>query len=447
MICTSKTTKQNGGKRMRKKFLKKLAAGTLAASMTVSLAACGGSGSKEKEKGIELSIGFNVETSDVTYERDIVPIFDAFMKEHPEVKNIKLTGMGKMTEDQQVTRLTGGKYDDVLLLPMSMKTDDLPNYFAPLGDAEEMGEKYFYGDYIQVDGESYGMPVGVVYEGLIYNQKVLDECYGGKFPSSYDELMECCKAIHDAGKICFYTNAGAQWPLRFWDNLSVTISEDPAYANSIVTNKTPWAEGEPLNQSCSILEDLVSNGYVEPDVVTEQWDTSRVSVATGETAFMLVGTWALPQIKEVAEEMGEDPENIKFAPFPYKNDISASNKVYVRVSEDLFMGVNKNSENLELAKELCLYFCENVSLSRGMNESMKEGGKNAEGLEYLQELDYVELYSSPAKDVQIANQAGEAKIDVFSIGTYLQEYVIQPASEGKAARFDDLNKLWGSTVK
>lgn len=436
---------------MRKSFLRKILAGTLIAGMVMPMAACGNSSGegkdKKKEEGIELSIGFNVETSDVAYERDIVPIFEAFMEEHPEVTNIKLTGMGKMTEDQQVTRLTGGKYDDVLLLPMSMKTENLPTYFAPLGDAEELGKKYFYGDYIQVDGESYGMPIGVVYEGLIYNQKVLDECYEGKVPSSYDELLECCDAINAAGKTCFYTNAGAQWPLRFWDNLAVTMSEDPAYANSIVTNKTPWAEGEALYRSSSFLADMVSKGYVEPDVVTEQWDTSRVSLATGETAFMLIGTWALPQIKEVAAEMGEDPENIKFAPFPYKNDISASNKVYVRVSEDLFMGVNKNSENLELAKEFCMYFCENVSLSRGMNESMKEGGRNAEGLEFLQDLDYVELYSSPAKDTKIAEQAGEAKIDVFSIGSYLQEYVIQPSAEGGTPRFDDLNRLWGETVK
>lgn len=172
---------------MRKSFFRKMLAGTLVAGMVLPMAACGSDGKgegKKKDEGIELSIGFNVETSDATYEEDIVPIFEAFMEEHPEVTNIKLTGMGKMTEDQQVTRLTGGKYDDVLLLPMSMKTENLPTYFAPLGDAKEMGEKYFYGDYIQVDGQSYGMPIGVVYEGLIYNQKVLDECYGGKVPSS-----------------------------------------------------------------------------------------------------------------------------------------------------------------------------------------------------------------------------------------------------------------------
>ena len=439
---------------MKKRMVSMLTVMALAVSM---MSGCGSSGEKttggqsgengSAKDGVELSIGFNVETSDATYERDIVPIFEEFKKMHPEVTNITLTGMGKMGEDQQVTRLTGGKYDDVLLLPMSMKTTDLPQYFAPLGDAKELGEKYFYGDYIQTGGQSYGLPIGVVYEGLIYNQEVLDECYGGKGPVTYDELMECCEAIKASGKNCFYTNAGAQWPLRFWDNLAITISEDPAYANTIVDNKTPWAEGEPLYQSCKLLGDLAAGGYIEGDVVTEQWDNSRVSVATGDTAFMLIGTWALPQIKEVAQEMGKDPETIKFAPFPYKNNVSADNKLQVRVSEDLFLGVNKNSPNLELAKEFCVFFCENVSLSRGMNESMKEGGRQVEDLKSLQDLDYVEYYSSPAKDTKIADMAGAAKIDVFSVGTYLQEYIIQPSIDGKGAQFEELNKLWAQNFQ
>lgn len=407
-----------------------------------------GEENKEAEAGsITLTIGFNVETSDAAYERDIVPIFEAFKKEHPEVKEIKLTGMGKMSEDQQVTRLTGGKYDDVLLVPASMPIVEYPNYFAPLGDSKTLGETYFYGDYIQVEGQTYALPIGVVYEGLIYNLSVLDACYGGKVPKTYDELMESCEAIKAAGKTCFYTNAGAQWPLRFWDNLAITMSEDPGYSNTIVENKEPWKEGEPLYKSSKLLADLASNGYIETDTVTEQWDTSRISVASGDTAYMLIGTWALPQIKEVAQEMGHDPEQIKFAPFPYKNDVSAENKLNLRVSEDLFMGVNKNSKNIELAKEFCTYFIENVSLTRGMNESMKEGGRNVEDLKFVQDLDYIELYSSPAKDIKIAEMAGKAKIDVFSVGTYLQEYVILPSVEGKGADFEGLNKLWGQNFQ
>lgn len=428
--------------------------------LSLQLVACGGgtsgstapgksgttAGSNPKD-GITLSIAFNVETSDEEYERDLVPLFNKFMELHPEVTEITLTGMGKVSEDQQVTRLTGSKYEDILLIPMSIPAKELPNYFAPVGDAKQLGEKYFYGDYLQVDGQSYGLPIGVVYEGLLYNQAVLDECYGGKVPQTLDELWEACNAIDQADKICFYTNAGAQWPLRFWDNLAITASEDPGYANTILEKTAPWAEGEPLRFSGDLLAQLAAKGMIEPDTITEQWDNSRISLATGDSAFMLIGTWALPQVKKIAQEMGADPEMIRFAPFPYKNDVSPTNKLQVRVSEDLFMGVNKNSEHPELAQEFLVFFCENVSLSRGMNEIMRDGGQNVEDLMFLQDLDYVEFYSSPAKSPEIAEVASAAKIDVFSVGGYLQEYVIQPSLNGEKAKFDELNTLWAAELK
>ncbi|MFR2846416.1 MAG: hypothetical protein ACLTC4_04360 [Hungatella hathewayi] len=70
-----------------------------------------------------------------------------------------------------------------------------------------------------------------------------------------------------------------------------------------------------------------------------------------------------------------------------------------------------------------------------------------EDLKSLQDLDYVEYYSSPAKDTKIADMAGAAKIDVFSVGTYLQEYIIQPSIDGKGAQFEELNKLWAQNFQ
>jgi len=449
---------------MKTKSMKRLFAIMMAGVIGLSLVGCGSNSSSSNEgnsdtssestskgedgtKGdIVLSLAFNAETSDPAYENDIVPIFEEFMKLHPEVAEIKFTGMGKMTEDQQVTRLTGGQYDDVLLIPMGMPNKERPNFFASLGDATELGEKYFYGDFIQSDGETYALPIGVVYEGLVYNKKVLDECYGGKVPTTLDELLEACEAIKATGKTPFYTNAGAEWPLRFWDNLAITASETPDYANTLVSSTAPWADDEALHFSSSFLANLAANDMVEPDTVTEQWDNSRISVATGESAFMLLGTWALPQVKDVAEEMGEDPDNISFMPFPYKNGVSADNKLNLRVSEDIFMGVNKNSENLELAKELLVFFCENISLSRGMNEIMREGGRNVEDLQFLQDLDYIEFYSSPARTEEFEAISSTSKIDVFSVGSYLQDNVIQPAINGEAPKFDALNERWAAEI-
>lgn len=216
-----------------------------------------------------------------------------------------------------------------------------------------------------------------------------------------------------------------------------------AFTNKIIDTQEPWAEGSSLRDSADILAQLASNGYLEPDVVTaDQWDVSLTSLGSGQTAFMFTGTWALSQAQEHAVEAGFSADDIGFAPFPYKNDVSADNKLNLRVAQDVFLGVNKNSENLELAKEFCTFFCERVSLAMGMNEIMIDGGKNQPDLEFLQELDYVQTYTSPARDSKISEMAGIAGIDVYNFDGFLLDYVILPVLNGKEPEYDKLNEAW-----
>ncbi len=398
-------------------------------------------GGDAAEGSITLTMAFH--NTEEWYEENMIPVVEEFKQMHPEVKDIVYTTLSGMGDEQQVTRLTGGQYEDIVLVPTILLASEWGNYFAPLGDASEMAEKYYYGDYMQYEGQSYGIPIGVVYEGLLYNKKVLDQYCDGNIPKTLDELMDDCAKLKENGVIGFYTNAGSIWTMRYWDNLAITMSDDPDYANKIIDAQEPWAEGSSLRDSADILAQLASNGYLEPDVVTaDQWDVSLTSLGSGQTAFMFTGTWALSQAQEHAVAAGFSADDIGFAPFPYKNDVSADNKLNLRVAQDVFLGVNKNSENLELAKEFCAFFCERVSLAMGMNEIMIDGGKNQPDLEFLQELDYVQTYTSPARDSKISEMAGIAGIDVYNFDGFLLDYVILPVLNGKEPEYDKLNEAW-----
>ncbi|MDE6388224.1 MAG: extracellular solute-binding protein [Lachnospiraceae bacterium] len=393
------------------------------------------------EGTITLSMAFH--NTEEFYEESIVPIVEEFKQIHPEVKDITYTTLSGMGDEQQVTRLTGGQYEDIVLVPTILLASEWSNYFAPLGDASEMAEKYYYGDYMQYEGQSYGIPIGVVYEGLLYNKKVLEQYCDGNVPKTLDELLDDCAKLQENGVIGFYTNAGSIWTMRYWDNLAITMSDDPDYANKIVDTQEPWAEGSSLRDSADLLARLASGGYLEPDVVTaDQWDISLTSLGSGQTAFMFTGTWALSQAQDHAVEAGFSADDIGFAPFPYKNDVNADNKLNLRVAQDVFLGVNKNSENLDLAKEFCAFFCERVSLAMGMNEIMIDGGKNQPDLAFLQELDYVQTYTSPARDSKIAEMAGIAGIDVYNFDGFLLDYVILPVLNGGEPEYDKLNEAW-----
>ena len=184
------------------------------------------------------------------------------------------------------------------------------------------------------------------------------------------------------------------------------------------------------------------------DLVTSNlFDSSLVDMAQGNIAFMITGSWALPMLRDAAVELGYPEESMGFAPFPYKNDVSVENPLYMRISQDLFMGVNKDSKNLELAKEFCSFFCERISLAVGMNEIMKEGGKTQEELNNLQDMDYVKFYTSPAKDAKIQEMGAAAGLDVYQYDGFLLDYVILPPMNGQEAQFDKLNELWGKNFE
>ncbi len=427
----------------------------LVGAMVALMAACGtgesdsdtspsatGDGESKASGDVKLTLSFNMTPSEDPNWPLAEAIFEQFKVEHPEVSEIEYVNAAARTEQQIVTMMKSGMLEDVAALSLSAPVEELPNYFAPLGDSAELGEKYYYGDYKATGGQSYAITFGVVYEGLLYNQKVLDTYNNGEMPKNFDELVALCGTLKENGVIPFWVNAGSKWPLRFWDSLAESIAEDPAYANSLTEAEAPWAEGTPLHQSLSFLADLCANGQVELDTVTDQWENSRRALASQEVGFMLTGSWAIPQVKNVAIEMGEDPAAIKFAPFPYKNDVSADNPLYVKVAEDLFIGVNKNSENVELAKELLFFFAERIGPVRGMNSIVKDGGSVVPDLEEMAALDYIKLYNAPARDPKLEQMTSNVQLDLMRGGSYLAGNIIEPSISGEGPRFDYLNGEW-----
>ena len=172
-----------------------------------------------------------------------------------------------------------------------------------------------------------------------------------------DELMECCGIMHDNGITGFCTNAGSTWPCRYWDNLAITMSENPDYANEIVSEKRTMERGHLFKTNGRNVSRYVRKGWLEKDVVTSNlFDSSLVDMAQGNIAFSADRILGASDVEGCRSGIGiSKKESMGFAPFPYKNNVSADNPLYEDFW-DLFMAVNKNSQNVELAKRIvCLF--------------------------------------------------------------------------------------------
>lgn len=69
------------------------------------------------------------------------------------------------------TRMTGGEYGDVLLVPFSLTRDleQLPAFMESLGNQEDLSKDWTFTDQAAYESETYVMPISVNSLGMMYN--------------------------------------------------------------------------------------------------------------------------------------------------------------------------------------------------------------------------------------------------------------------------------------
>lgn len=444
-------------------MLKKKVAMIMALTMAIGLMGCG-SGSDsgnsndsanagktenvvatEETGGLSGEITFSINRSEEEIAELYQPIADKFMEENPGTK-VEIVVHEK---DAQVarTQLNAGEFPDVSIAPRDIPPSELSRFYLPIGDEEELSEKYMYASLLAQDGKTYALPNGVTHCGMLYNKNVMNEYLDGKVPQNLDEWYDAAKVLKEAGIVPLWTNAGAKWPMAEWDRIAIAMSDDPGYRNSLMEVKEPWKEGEGLYEMANVFETFVKNDWIEEDTVLEQWDASRKMLAEGKVGFMVLGSWAVPQLKDVASTMGLNPDDIGFAPIPYKNDVSSENPLNVLVVEDMMYAINKDTESPELAKAFLEYFLESEAPALLGLSSPIIGGEKAEWVKEFDNMDYVKEMQEDLPDEEMRELCNELQLDIFTGGTWLITNVLEPVKNGGENTLNDLNTLWSENVK
>ncbi|MGM7719695.1 ABC transporter substrate-binding protein [Metabacillus sp. Hm71] len=295
---------------------------------------------KEKDpKEIEGEITFISQRTDIV--DTVFPEYEKeFQKKYPnvEVKFEALTDYG----GQITPRMNTQDYGDVLLIPTQVPIKDIPNFYEPLGKLEEMEKEYMGVEEKAVDGTVYGIPIAITYTGVVYNKKVFEEAGVTDIPRTMDEFLAALQKIKDNTEaVPLYTNYAAGWPLTQWEGAFTTVAGDPAYYNQTMVNeKDQFTAGKPQYEMWNLMYDVANKGLIEEDPLTTDWETSKAMMGKGEVGTMVLGSWAVEQIKAVAE----NPDDIGYMPFP-----TNAENVILPLGADLQIAVNKHSENKEAA--------------------------------------------------------------------------------------------------
>ncbi|MNZ61140.1 Bacterial extracellular solute-binding protein [compost metagenome] len=329
-----------------------------------------------------------------------------------------------------MVRLSTRNLGDVLLLPNNIPNEALSQYFKPLND--ELFENIRFADYKAHGGQRYGISTGSSTSGIVYNKAAFEKAGIDEIPTTLEQFYEACEKLKQAGIVPVYLNYGAQWPLMIWsEDLVGYMTGDAYYLNSMAESDEPWTIDNAWGHAITIVKTLIDNGYVESQLVNNQWESSKTELAEGRAAMYLMGNWVINQLIAV----GAEPDNIGFFPFPYDNEA----KRYAPLSPDWFVGVSKFSENSELAEEWIRFFVHESTYIDDSGFLPVDENKLPSLPQFQQFVSFdIEFLERGIPSDRLLEIANTAQIELWS-GQYIQEWIAAPDLK---AIFDQYNKRW-----
>jgi ABC-type glycerol-3-phosphate transport system substrate-binding protein len=422
-----------------------IAAAGLTTVAALTLAGCsgGGTASTDENPSGEITV--------LTNRTDIVDTVFAdyvaeFQKTYPEVQ-VKFEALTDYEGDVRI-RLNSRDYGDVLLIPTSNVTrDQYPEFFEPLGDEQELAQTYRFTNDGSYDGTVYGLSTFGSAMGYVFNREVFTAAGVTTPPATEQEYLDALQKIKDTGVTPYYTNYKDGWPLS---SLAGNIGgvTGASALNEMTADDAPWSSGKDIYDIDGLLYDTVAAGLSEPDPTTTNWEESKTLLANGEIGSMILGSWAVTQMQDAAEDAGKSRDTIGFWPMPWQT----AGEFTATTATDKLLAVSKYSENKPAAKAWVDWF-ENESgfaESQGAISPLKADDAPATLSDFTDlGVQYVELDPRPqGQESLITDIANTAEITLFG-EQYRQELIdtARGARDGdKDSFFSDLNSRWGQAV-
>lgn len=245
-------------------------------------------------------------------------------------------------------------YGDVLIVP-DIPKEEYSKYLEPLGktsDSRISSYKINTQAAIEENGEYtvYGLSYGLGAQGIVYNKKTFEKI--GISPENMktiDGFYEGCAKLKENGIIPVATNFKDSWTLSNWYYTAQCMSGDPDFKNLLYKQNSIFDETKPMGDMLKFAETLISNGWVEDDLLYTDWEKSKQELAHGGVGMMFLGTWVIAQVKAMAE----DPNDIGFMAVPTKDGNN-----YTLLIPDNILGVSNKSKHKKEAIDFLFAFNE-----------------------------------------------------------------------------------------
>ncbi|MFK8850796.1 ABC transporter substrate-binding protein [Streptomyces sp. Ac-502] len=341
---------------------RKTLACALVVTVALAVAGCGGVGAPSGETATAPSDPNDVSghLTVLTHRTDLVQngvlkrYAAEFHQTYPKVE-VEFEGITDYEGEVRI-RMNTEDYGDVLMIPSSIAKDNYPKFLAPLGSTAAMSKQYRFTGRSDVGGKTYGIATFGSANGVAYNKTVWKKAGVTEWPTSPAEFIAALRTVKArTGVVPYYTNFKDGWPLGTpWSNSVGSVSCSARAGDALATSARPWSPGSDLSVIDALLYDIVRGGLAEKDPTTTNWENSKNLLAKGQVGSMVLGSWAVSQLRDAAEQAGTNPDDIGFMPFPAQKD----GKFCAMLLSDYQQAVNVHSPHKEAARAWLDWFTE-----------------------------------------------------------------------------------------
>ena len=349
---------------MKKKVLSLILAGTM--TLGLALTGCGGSdgggsGSGEgtpaaEDAGSDESSG---DSGDKPYAGVTLKWWAGNAENNPGTQAVMEAATEKLGMEFEVEVNPGGSEGDNII-KTRMASGDLPDFMAYNSGSKlydlnpsrgfmdisdwEIVDKFddAFLSSVTIDGAVYGAPQSSTQAGAVIYYKPDYEELKLEVPHTWDEFVDNCKALSDAGKTPVYFTGGETWATQvlFLGDYYNIAAANPTFADDYTEGKAKYADVAEATRSWTKYEDLVD--YLNADKSAATVTDGNFAIATGEATHWFILTQQLPLILENAE----NPDDIGVFGVPGDD----ADNHGLTVWEPMSWYVNKDTENVDAIK-------------------------------------------------------------------------------------------------
>ena len=349
---------------MKKKVLSLILAGTM--TLGLALTGCsggsdeGGSGggtpAAEEDAGSDEGSG---DSGDKPYEGVTLKWWAGNAENNPGTQAVMEAATEKLGMEFEVEVNPGGSEGDNII-KTRMASGDLPDFMAYNSGSKlydlnpsrgfmdisdwDIVDKFddAFLSSVTIDGVVYGAPQSSTQAGAVIYYKPDYAELELEVPHTWDEFVDNCKALSDAGKTPVYFTGGETWATQvlFLGDYYNIAAANPTFADNYTEGKAKYADVPEATRSWTKYEDLVD--YLNADKSAATVTDGNFAIGTGEATHWFILTQQLPLILENVE----NPDDIGVFGVPGDD----ADDHGLTVWEPMSWYVNKDTEKVDAIK-------------------------------------------------------------------------------------------------